>query len=173
MISANTLIKKLLSVNNCVIDGFDFETDIDGVTILRVYLHPLKRHSNCCPVCGKRCPVYDKSRVYRKWRSLDLGETIVELYSFTKRVCCKEHGIKTASVPWSYSGSRFTKDFDMTATFLAMNINKKVAAEYLRCDWYTIMRCISRVREILEPAIKKRYDGFVPIWTHTNAEGSL
>lgn len=44
MISANTLIKKLLSVNNCVIDGFDFETDIDGVTILRVYLHPLKRH---------------------------------------------------------------------------------------------------------------------------------
>lgn len=50
MVSANTLIKKLLSVNNCVIDGFDFETDIDGVTILRVFLHPLKRHSNCCPV---------------------------------------------------------------------------------------------------------------------------
>ena len=140
MISANTLIKKLLSVNNCVIDGFDFETDIDGVTILRVYLHTLKRHSNCRPVCGKRCPVYDNSRVYRKWRALDLGATIVELYSFTKRVCCKEHGIKTASVPWSYSGSRFTKDFDMIATFLAMNINKKVATEYLRCDWHTIMR---------------------------------
>ena len=85
------------------------------------------------------------------------------LYSFTKRVCCKEHGIKTASVPWSYPGSRFTKDFDMIATFLAMNINKKVAAEYLRCDWHTIMRCISRVREVLEPDIKKRYDGFVNI----------
>lgn len=163
MVSANTLIKKLLSVNNCVIDGFDFETDLDGVTTFRVYLHPLKRHSNCCPVCGKRCPVYDKSRVYSKWRALDLGGTIVELYSFTKRVCCKEHGIKTASVPWSYPGSMFTKDFDMTATFLAMNINKKVAAEYLRCDWHTIMRCISRVREVLEPDIKKRYDGLVNI----------
>lgn len=163
MVSANTLIKKLLSVNNSVIDGFDFDTDIDGVTILRVYLHPLKRHSNCCPVCGKRCPVYDRSRVYRKWRALDLGGTIVELYSFTKRVCCKEHGIKSASVPWSFPGSRFTKDFDMTATFLAMNINKKVAAEYLRCDWHTIMRCISRAREVLEPDIKKRYDGLVNI----------
>ena len=86
MVSANTLIKKLLSVNNCVIDGFDFETDINGVTILRVFLHPLKRHSNCCPVWGKRCPVYDKNRVYRKSRALDLGWTIV---SFTKRVCCK------------------------------------------------------------------------------------
>jgi hypothetical protein len=91
------------------------------------------------PVCGKRGPVYDKSRVYRKWRALDLGSLVVELYSFTKRVCCKEHGIKTASVPWAYSGSMFTKDFDMTATFLAMNINKKVAAEYLKCDWHTIM----------------------------------
>ena len=127
MVSANTLIKKLLSVNNCVIDGFDFETDIDGVTILRVYLHPLKRHTSCCPVC------------------------------------CKEHGIRTASVPWSYPGSRFTKDFDMTATFLAMNINKKVAAEYLWCDRHTIMRCISRVREVLDPDIKKRYDGLVNI----------
>ena len=94
MISANTLIKKLLSVNNCVIDGFDFETDIDGVTILRVYLHPFKRHSNCCPACGKSCPVYDKSRVYRKWRALDLGGTIVVLYSYTKRVCCKEQALR-------------------------------------------------------------------------------
>ena len=42
----------------------------------------------------------------------------------------------------------------MTATFLAMNIDKKVAAEYLRCDWHSIMSCISRVREELEPDIK-------------------
>ena len=157
MVSANTLIKKLLSVNNCVIDGFDFETDIDGVTTFRVYLHTLKRHSNCRPVCGKRCPVYDKSRVYRKWRALDLGGTVVELYSFTKRVCCKEHGIKTASVPWSYPGSRFTKDFDMIATFLAMNINKKVAAEYLRCDRHIIMKCISRVRKVVNAKVELKF----------------
>lgn len=85
---------------------------------------------------------------------MDLGCLVVELYSYTKRVCCKEHGIETASVPWSYPGSRFTKYFDMTATFLAMNINKKVADEYLRCDWHSIMSCISRVREELEPDIK-------------------
>ncbi len=51
----------------------------------------------------------------------------------------------------------------MIATFLAMNINKKVVAEYLRCDWHTIMRCISREREVLEPDIKKRYDDLVNI----------
>ena len=53
----------------------------------------------------------------------------------------------------------------MTATFLAMNINKSIAAAYLRCDWHTIMRCISRVRNVLEPDIKKRYDGLVNIGT--------
>ena len=33
MVSANTLIKKLLSVNNCVIDGFDFETDLEEIKL--------------------------------------------------------------------------------------------------------------------------------------------
>ena len=40
---------------------------------------------------------------------------------------------------------------------------QKVTAEYLRCDWHTIMRCISRARSVLEPDIKKRYDGLVNI----------
>lgn len=163
MILATTLLKKCLSVNNSVIDNIRISEDESGITSIQVYLHPLKSHSDRCPICGKRCPVYDRSLVYHKWRALDLGGIIVELYSYTQRVSCKEHGVKTASVPWAYHGSRFTKDFDMTATFLAMNINKSIAATYLRCDWHTIMRCISRVRNVLEPDIKKRYDGLVNI----------
>nr|CDL66525.1 unnamed protein product [uncultured bacterium] len=163
MVSADRIIKKCLSVNNVVIDRYELDEDETGATVLKVFLHPLKSHSDRCPICGKRCQVYDRSCVYRKWRALDTCGTKVELYSFTTRVCCKEHGIKTASVPWAYPNSRFTKDFDITATFLAMNINKKVASEYLRCDWHTIMRCISRVRNILEPDIKTRYNGLVSI----------
>ncbi len=45
------------------------------------------------------------------------------------------------------------------ATFLAMNINRSLAAEFLRCDWHTVMRCISRARNFLEPDLKKRYEG--------------
>ena len=154
MVSVARVIKNSLSVNNSVIDSYVLDIDETGTTILRVMLHPRNRHSNCRSVCSKRCPVYDRSTTYRKQRALDLGCLVVELYSYTKRVCCKEHDIKTASVPWSYPGSRFTKDFDMTATFLAMNIDKKVAAKYLRCDWHSIMSCISRVREELESDIK-------------------
>lgn len=164
MVCASTLLKDLLSVNYCVIESYDLVTDHKGVKTLKVHLHPLKSHSDRCPVCGKRCSVYDRSPNYRKWRDLDSSDgVVVELYSKTQRICCKEHGIKTASVPWAFKDSGFTKNFDLTATFYAMEINKSAAARLLRCDWHTIMRCISRVREFLEPDLKKRYDGLVNI----------
>ena len=164
MVCASTLLKDLLSVNHCVIESYDLVTNDNGVKTLKVHLHPLKSYSDRCPGCGKRCPVYDRSPNYRKWRDLDSSNgVIVELYSKTQRICCKEHGIKTASVPWAFKDSGFTTTFDLMATFLAMNINKSVAAQYLRCDWHTIMRCISRVREFLEPDLKKRYEVLVNI----------
>lgn len=156
MVCASTLLKDLLSVNHCVIESYDLVTNDNGVKTLKVHLHPLKSYSDRCSGCGKRCPVYDRSPNYRKWQDLDSSnEVIVELYSKTQRICCKEHGIKTASVPWAFKDSGFTTTFDLMATFLAMNINKPVAAQYLRCDWHTIMRCISRVREFLEPDLIK------------------
>ena len=44
-----------------------------------------------------------------------------------------------------------------------MNIKRSTAAKYLRCDWGTIMRCISRTREVLEPDMDRRLDGLVNI----------
>lgn len=159
MASAVTLLKKFANVNHCVIDSFEFVTNAANIATLKIHLHPLKSYSDRCPVCGKRCPVYDVSTTECKWRALDFGGIIAELYYCTKRVECPEHGVKTASVPWAFNGSRFTKDFDMMATFLALNINRSVAAKLLRCDWHTIMRCISRAREFLEPDKSKRYEG--------------
>ena len=159
MASAVTLLKKFANVNHCVIDSFEFVTNAANVATLKIHLHPLKSYSDRCPVCGKRCPVYDVSTTECKWRALDFGGIIAELYYCTKRVECPEHGVKTASVPWAFNGSRFTKDFDMMATFLALNINRSAAAKLLRCDRHTIMRCISRAREFLEPDKSKRYEG--------------
>lgn len=164
MVPMCNVLKKLLSVNNCVINSYEFVTDDNGVTTLKVFVRPHKHHSNLCPICGKKCSVYDRNQHCRKWRDLDSSNgTIVEIYSQTQRICCPEHGVKTASVPWAFSDSGFTKNFDLMATFLAMNINRSVAAQYLRCDWHTIMRCISRTRAYIEPNLKKRYDGLVNI----------
>lgn len=163
MVSAATLLKKFANVNNSIIDSWEFVEDSSSITTLKVHLHPYKSHSCRCPKCSQKCKIYDSRSTDRCWRAVDCGGIIVELYYSIKRVYCPEHGVITESVPWAFPDSRFTKDFDMIATFLAMNINKSVASEYMRCDWHTIIRCISRAREYLEPNIKNRHNNLINI----------
>ena len=54
-----------------------------------------------------------------------------------ERIICSEHGVQYPTVPWSYGGSRFTKDFDSTAAWLAFLLSRKAVEEYLRIDWET------------------------------------
>ena len=63
----------------------------------------------------------------------------------------------------AYEGSRFTKDFDRTAAWLACQLSRKAVAEYMRIDWETVGRCISRARKDAEPDLKTRLDGLVHI----------
>lgn len=86
---------------------------------------------------------------------MDCGGIIVNLHCAVKRIDCPVHDVITEAVPWAFRDSRFTKDFDLMATYLAMNTSRSAAAELLRCDWHTIMRCISRAKDYLEPDIKK------------------
>ena len=65
--------------------------------------------------------------------------------------------------PMGVWGSRFTKDFDRTVAWLAFHLSRKAVAEYLRIDWKTVGRCISRAREDIEPDLKTRLEGPVHI----------
>ena len=62
MVPMCNVLKKLLSVNNCVINSYEFVTDDNGVTTLKVFVRPHKHHSNLCPICGKKCSVYDRNQ---------------------------------------------------------------------------------------------------------------
>ena len=39
--------------------------------------------------------------------------------------------------PMGIGGSRFTKDFDSTAAWLAFHLSRNAVAKYLRIDWET------------------------------------
>ena len=114
MVSAITLLKKIVNVNHCVIDCASFDYEDDTTLILNICLHPFKSYADRYPHCSKRCPFYDTLSEERTWRALDLGGVKVYLHSFVKRICCKEHSIVTAAVHWAYHHSKFIKDFDMT-----------------------------------------------------------
>lgn len=164
MPSANTLCKNLLNVNDVVIVNHDFFTDSDGVKHLRIKARPKKRKQNICPICGKKCPGYDQASTIGKiWRGLDWGGIIVEIECPTNRIKCPEHGVVTADVPWAYPGSSFTKDFDLTAAWLATYLPRSTVSHYMRIDWATVGRCISRTLNDIEPERSRRLNGLVNI----------
>ena len=164
MASANTLCKNLLNVNNAVVTGHNFYTDKDGVNHITIHARPNKWHEDDCPICGRRCPRYDKqSDTPRKWRALDWGSTLVEIEATTHRIECPEHGVLVADVPWAYPDSGFTKDFDLTVGWLAVYLPRSAVAEYMRIDWATVGRCVSRTLHVIEPDRRVRLDGLVNI----------
>ena len=72
------------------------------------------------------------------WRALDFGGDIVEIECPTHRVVCPEHG-------------------------LAEYVPRSAVAKYMRIDWQTVINCVSRDLEDLEPERAKRLDGLVHI----------
>jgi len=151
MASANTLCKKLLHVKNTVVESHDFFTDADGVQHLRIVARPNRWNQCRCPLCGRKCPKAGKAVARRKWRGLDFGSILVEIEGDTQRIHCPEHGCIVADVPWAYPGSGFTKDFDLTVGWLAIYLSRNAVSEYMRIDWKTVGRCVSRTLHEVEP----------------------
>ena len=164
MASANTVLKQLLGVKSIVVEGYDFFDDQDAVKHLRIHARPAKWHENRCPFCHRRCPGYDrpagKSRI---WRGSDWNGILVEIEASTCRIQCPEHGVVTADVPWAYPESGFTKEFDRNVAWLATYLPRSTVSEYMRIDWATVGRCISRSLHDIEPERSRRLEGLVNI----------
>ena len=165
MTSSNTLLKKIIGVKDVVVTDAEIYSDHDGVTHLTIDARPNSWNRNKCPFCGrKKLPGYDRpSQSLRVWRGLDLGGVMVDIRSQTNRIICPEHGVVTADVPWAYPNSGFTKDFDMTVSWLAKYLPRSNVSEYMRIDWKTVGKCISRSLHDLEPDLSRRLDGLVHI----------
>ena len=43
-----------------------------------------------CPICHKKCPIYDHPKTIRRWRALDLGSIIGEIEMEPVRIECKK-----------------------------------------------------------------------------------
>jgi len=157
-----SLIKRLLKVDKIVIEDICFETAGEE-EMLVIGARPLSRDAYRCPKCSRRCTGYDSSRKLRRWRSLDLGSTMVYIEGFAPRVSCPEHGVLTAKVPWARHDSDYTYDFETAVTWLALHATAQDVSEYFRIKWHTVGSIARRVQKSLEAAAPDRFDGLEAI----------
>ena len=160
----NRILKQLLNIKGAVVDNAAFAADDRERMVLKVHVHIAKGHRRRCPVCGKRCPVYDHPCAENVWRSMDFGPASVYIVASVPRVSCPDHGVHTASVPWAKPGSRFTTDLAYSAAWMLKGgLNKTKISQWLQIDWKTVGRLVKLVWNDLEPDAKKRLDGLVNI----------
>lgn len=153
--TVKSLMKSFLNCPELVIEKIDLiesQSD-DGWDASKIFVdvRPAKRAANRCPICGGLCTKEGKGVQGKLWRAPDLNGIPVYLRGDTNRVKCPVHNIKIADVPWAFQDCNFTKDFDRTVAYLALNAPKSIVAEYMRIDWYTVGRCMARVYHDLEP----------------------
>lgn len=160
----NRLLKQLLNVKGATVDGADFVERANGDVSLTVHVHVCKKDRWRCPVCGRKCHVHDYLAEESFWRGMDFGPVMVWLGARVPRVCCAEHGVLTAAVPWAKHGSHFTLDFAYSATWMVKSgLSRKRVSERMRIDWKTVGRLVDLVWKDLEPDVSKRLDGLVRI----------
>ena len=94
---------------------------------------------------------------------MDFAGIPVHIVAHTRRIECPEHGVIVGAVPWAHHDCDFTKDFDNTVAWMAKHLTRQAASEYMRIDWKTVGRCVSRVRDVIEPDISVRLDGLEEI----------
>ena len=153
------ILKDVLNVKHTAID--DMKILPDGSFAIMV--HPTKGEQCRCGICGRKSTYYDKGRGSRSWRTCDWNTNKMFIIADEPRVDCPEHGVVTAAVPWARHRSRFTKEFEELAAWLALNCSKTAVASLLRVSWNTIGPIISRMKKELDPDPSKRFAGLVNI----------
>lgn len=140
------ILKSILNVKHTAIDSMEILPDGS----FAIHVHPTKGGQGLCGICGRKVPRYDQGRGSRTWRTCDWNNHKVYLVADAPRVCCPEHGVVTASVPWARHSSRFTRDFERLVTWLAMTCSKTAVASLMRVSWNSVGPIISRMRNELD-----------------------
>jgi transposase len=134
--------KRLLGVEHTVVEQVLFDEDAQAVVAC---VRPTRSRRRRCPLCARRCPGYDQGEGRRRWRALDLGVVQAFLEADAPRVCCPQHGVIVAAVPWARPGAWFTRGFEDTCAWLAVHTSRSAVGELLRIAWRTVGRVCARV----------------------------
>lgn len=148
----NRILRLALSLAQAVI----LSARIEGEAVV-IGVRPHKRPRRRCPVCGGRCDAYDARPGPRRWRALDLAQSMCFLEYQAVRVRCPEHGVRVEAVPWARHGSRFTRGFEDRVAWMAVHCTASAVAAECRVEWHSVGGICARVYAELEASRGPRH----------------
>jgi len=140
----------LLGLQNTLVERVEFDEQEE---VLVASVRPMRGQRRRCGKCGRRCTGYDQGAGRRRWRALDLGTVMTFVEADAPRVCCPEHGVVLAAVPWARHGAGHTLGFDQTVAWLATACAKSAVTELMRIAWRTVGAVVARVWADIEDRI--------------------
>lgn len=156
----NRILKLALNLKGAIVENADFSKNQHGELELTIHTRLSKKSRNRCPFCGRKCNIHDYISEKTFWRSMDFGPTAVRLAAKVPRICCPDHGVHTAAVPWAKHGSGFAIDFAYSVAWLVRaGVSRTHVSERFRIDWKTVGRLASQVWHELEADPSKRLEG--------------
>ena len=134
--------------------------DVDGVVVTVA----LRRRRRVCSGCGQVVAATHDT-VWSRWRHLNLGGQRCWIACWVRRVKCPDCGVRVEAVPWARPGSRFTRDFEDVAAWLAQQMARQPITRLLRVAWDTVGRIVERV--VADRRDETRLAGLVVIGVET------
>ena len=167
MASLLSILKTIINLNRVHVEKHSIVTaltkhfgEIHEEKQLHIWLRPIRRYQNCCPICGNKCPGYDyRSNEESWWRAANLNGIPVYLFYRRRRIECPEHGIRAEYVPWADRDSRFTESFNNEVAWMALQMSKLAVSILVGINWRTVGNCIKAAHDRVEPDVRVRLHG--------------
>ena len=159
MASLLSILKNVIDLNSVHVEKQDIVTvqvarfgELHDEKQIHLYLRPIRRYQNCCPVCRQKCPGYDyRSNQESWWRAANLNGIPVYLFYQRRRIECPKHGVLAEWLPWEDGSSRFTESFNNEVTWMALEMSKSAVSVLMGINWRTVGNCIKTAHERIEP----------------------
>lgn len=135
-----TVFNKLLALQGAWVREVQFAPEE-----IRVRVEPRTRRHRC-PDCRYATKAAYDHRDCR-WRHIALGRWRVRVWARLARVACPRHGVRLERVAWAEPGSRFTRDFEDLAAWLAREMSISAVTRVLKVSWSSVGRMVRRVVE--------------------------
>jgi len=119
---------------------------VRGVDAIVVDIEPRSNSRPICPVCGKRCSIYDTQEA-RLFEYVPLwGFQVFFRYS-PRRSNCLLHGPLVERIPWANGKEQLTNTYKVFLARWAKRLSWKETADIFKTSWDSVLRAVKYVVE--------------------------